>query len=129
MPVSRVDGEAGKAVLVALQEGASIADAAERGGVPEKTVRNWIREGRLRPEGRFGRIAAVADVPRSRFTVLESDAPLDQAEWELLLTKRCREGNVAALRLWRDAYGHAPKRPLADDENWRRLMVVTPEAS
>jgi hypothetical protein len=57
---SRVD-ELGAQVVAALERGASVRQAAGEAHVSERTVRNWLREGRQRTTSRFGPVAAAFD--------------------------------------------------------------------
>ena len=131
MRASRVD-ELGDRVLRALDDGASVARAAASVGLAEQTVRSWIRRGRQDPEGRFGPFAVVVDRTRHvRPVVIDPTVPLpDRVELLRRLDEQSRNGSTRATELLLRALPADPE-PLADDENWRRLMAVpsSPEAS
>jgi transposase-like protein len=85
MRPSRVD-DVGGVVLDALRDGASVSDAAARGGIPERTLRNWLREGRRCPYGRFAAFADGVDARRARLTVA---APAGSGELPSRQELRC----------------------------------------
>jgi transposase-like protein len=91
------------AVLEAVKAGASIDEAARQAGRPVATVRRWLMQGRKRPDGNFGELAAAVDKARGERRHAEralKGGPLTPSEAELLLAKAARKGSVPALRLW-----------------------------
>ena len=98
MTPSRVD-EVGPAVLAALDGGATVAEAAVLGEIPEDTLRTWIKRGRRAPESRFGEFARTVDAAR-RLPEYDPTAPLPTRE-ELLarLAEQARAGSVRACEV------------------------------
>jgi hypothetical protein len=113
MRPSRVE-EVGGAVLAALTAGESVAHAAAAAGLPEQTLRSWIRRGRRDPQSRFGAIAAAVDRGRRPKLVAVSggreDAIPTRAELLSLLGVAARRGHVgsavALLRELKEAPGN-----------------------
>jgi hypothetical protein len=89
-------------VLEALRAGASVCEAAERGRIPERTLRNWLREGRRQPSGRFAAFADAVDGRRARLAVLDEptrvlDEPTRVLDADAVLTKALAEDRLVAL--------------------------------
>jgi transposase-like protein len=91
-----------RAVIDAVREGLSIAEAAQKAGLSAKTVRNWLSRGRSEP----------ADTPHAAFAAaLEEardearDAALTEEEFYARLDRAVRAGSVQALRLWWQVHG------------------------
>lgn len=100
MRPSRVD-EVGDAVLAALREGVGVRQAAERAGIPERTLRNWLAEGRRQPSGRFAAFADAVDARRvAKLAPVDPDAPLpDRAELLRRLDAQSRNGSTTATAM------------------------------
>lgn len=52
-------------IIELVADGETLADACDGVGLPYATARGWIKEGRKRPEGRFGGFAQALDDARS----------------------------------------------------------------
>lgn len=116
-------------MLAALERGASVAEAAAEVRISENTVRAWIRRGRLDPEGRFGPTAQAFDRRRTLLARPMSCSLPDRVELLSLLTEQARKGSVRAIELLLRETPADSSAAVADDEHWRRLMVVPREAS
>jgi transposase-like protein len=112
---SRVD-ELKESVLRALEDGVSVARIAREAGLPEDTLRAWIRRGRRDREGRFGPFAEAFDRwRRPRLTVVGSEAPSssdvplpDRVELLRRLDEQSRNGSTRATELLLREIGAAP---------------------
>jgi transposase-like protein len=82
--------------------GASLADAARRAGVREKTLTGWLARGRRDDLGPFAVFAA--DVADARKRAQQPPGPMTPAEFREHLERAVRAGSVQAMRLWADQY-------------------------
>jgi hypothetical protein len=80
-------------VLEALRTGATVREAAARAEIPERTVRNWLREGRRQPTGRFAAFADAVDGRRARLAVVE---PTRVPDAEAVLERALDETRLVA---------------------------------
>jgi predicted transcriptional regulator len=97
--VSAHDGSRSEAVrgelVGGLKAGLSVADAARRAGVAERTVRHWLTRGRREPDGRYASFAAEVDAALSAVP----SGPLAEGELREAVARAVREGSVPAMRL------------------------------
>jgi hypothetical protein len=59
-------------IIELVTDGETLADACDGVGLPYATARGWVKEGRKRPEGRFGGFAQALDDARSNGSRTES---------------------------------------------------------
>lgn len=89
-----------EAVLEAIRDGASIADAASLVDVGGPTVKGWLSRGRNDPKSKYAAFAARVDAALTeRKLPAKSDQPADRDELLLLASRAARAGNVQAMRL------------------------------
>jgi hypothetical protein len=117
-------------LLAIIALGEPVAAAARAVGVSGEAVRQRA----ARDSALAGRLAAAqaaggADPGRSgrAGADLRRSAPLGRAEWEELLAERCREGSVAALRVWREVHGAEVQPPAAQADELARLRALHAE--
>ena len=115
--MSRFEGSC-EALVAAIRDGASIADASASVGVSCATVRRWLTTGRREPEGVYGRFAERVDAIRGERQDLhrELEQALTVKEAEAILAKLARRGSVPALKLWFDRHGG--DKPDGDELSW-----------
>lgn len=78
----------------------SVAEAAERVGRSPRTVRSWIRDGRLQAETANGRLVIAPDAPDEMRDELYPTLPV-LAEWQRLEDGMSAPNWVAAVALSR----------------------------
>jgi hypothetical protein len=104
------------AVLRGLGRGATAAETAAAAGIPERTLRNWIREGRLHPDSAYAPIAEAFDRRRrAKLVVVASDEPSssdaaspDRVELLRRLDEQSRNGSTRATELLLREVGAEP---------------------
>jgi hypothetical protein len=89
-------------VLGYVAAGASLADAARRAGVREKTLTGWLARGRREDLGPFA--AFAADVADARRRAQQSPGPMSPSEFREHLERAVRAGSVQAMKLWAEQY-------------------------
>lgn len=86
--------------MTAIQNGATVADAARENGLGESTVNGWIRRGRDDSKSKYGKWTADIDAAlRSRRMPAADDRPADRGELLMMASRAARAGNVQAMRL------------------------------
>ncbi len=110
--------ETREALVGAIRDGASIADASAGVGVSCATVRRWLTSGRREPDGVYGEFAQSVDAIRGERRELhrELDGPLTVEEAERVLAKLVRRGSVPALKLWFERHGE--DQSVEDELSW-----------
>ena len=87
-------------VLTAIQNGATVADAARENGLGESTIMGWLRRGRDDRKSKYGTFAADVDnAISSRKMPAHDERPADRGELLMLASRAARAGNVQAMRL------------------------------
>ncbi len=87
-------------VLEAIQDGASIPDAARQVGVGAPTIKGWLARGRDDAKSKYGGFAHAVDAALTKRKLpAEGDLPADREELLVLASRAARAGNVQAMRL------------------------------
>lgn len=84
------------AVLQGLNAGLTLAESAQRAGLPEQTLKNWLTQGRREADTEHADFAAAVDAARER----AARAPMDDREFRGCLNAAVRAGSVQAMKLW-----------------------------
>ena len=96
--------EATGAVIQGVRAGLTLAEAAERAGLPVQTVANWLSRGRSETGTPHARFAEAVDQAREAAQTEE----LTEPEFRRLLNRSVRNGSIQAARLWWNVYGTPP---------------------
>jgi transposase-like protein len=108
-------------IIGCLRAGASIADAARKVGAKERTVKQWLTNGRRDPKSKYGIFAETADAIRAeRDEPLPDDQRLSRDDVMRHLEEAIMAGSVQAAKAWLDNDrsgegdgGEKPADPLA----------------
>lgn len=98
MPASKFTPEVRGALIERFAAGCTVPDAASAVGVREKTLKNWLTQGRRDPGGVHGEFADAVDVAR-RDARCRPEA-MTEEEHRVAVSDACRRGNVQALKLY-----------------------------
>jgi len=118
--------EVGGTVVGAVAAGVSLADAARRAGISERTLYNWLKRGEHEPDSTYGMFAAAVAAARDHST---QAPPMTDDALRVAVSRAARAGSIQAMRLyWEMLHAdtgdeEAPDDPLlALDElaRWRR---------
>lgn len=93
---ARFTPEARGAILQNLYAGLTLAESAERAGLPPQTLRNWLTRGRGEAGTEHAAFVTAVDEARD----VAAAAPMSSAEFRGCLNRAVRRGSVAALKLW-----------------------------
>lgn len=74
-----------------------MADACAALGIPEPTVKTWLRRGRREPETAYGEFAQAVDAVRA---AIAESPPGTYEELRAAVHEAARAGSVRAMRLW-----------------------------
>jgi len=98
-------------VLQGLFAGLTLAEAIERAGLAEATVKAWLTRGRKdlerHAESEHAMFARAVDEARE----VAATAELSLPEFKGFLAKAVRGGSVAAMRLWLDLQDREQREP------------------
>ena len=103
-------------------EGRTVSGAARELGIPRTTALSWGAR-----DAAFAERLAAAREDATNGAV--QAGPVDRHEWEQLLAAACRQGNVAALRLWREVHPSDSAVEQTDDLAKLRALHARVEAA
>lgn len=97
MASTKFTAETRAALLDLFADGLSLKDVCREVGLREKTVKHWLTRGRKEDEGDYAEFAAAVDA--SRQDAADFEAPMDEAELKLAVSRAAKKGSVAAQKL------------------------------
>ncbi len=98
---SRFSQEIADSIVEGVRDGLTIGEAAERSGVAEGTIRNWLSEGRAARDAEHSAFASAVDAARE----YAASAEVSEQEFHERLARAVRSGSIQALRLWWSIHG------------------------
>lgn len=102
MARSKFTAEMKSALLVAFESGCSVPDAATACNVNERTLKGWLTRGR-KSDAPAEFAEFVRDVDRARADAeARLEEPMDRDEFRREVSKRAKQGNTTAMRLYWD---------------------------
>jgi hypothetical protein len=93
---SRFTPETRGAVLQALNAGLTLRESAQRAGLPDQMLKNWLMQGRQEADTEHADFAAAVDDARDR----AARGPMTGREFRGCLNAAVRAGSVQAMKVW-----------------------------
>jgi hypothetical protein len=94
---SKFTAETRGALLDLMADGLTLKDACREVEIREKTVKDWLTRGRKESEGDYAEFAVAVDATRE--DAADFEAPMDEAELKLAVSRAAKKGSVAAQKL------------------------------